>query len=488
MPTVVDALIVTLSLDPKNFTKEQKAAVSDYLKSRKEIESESGKIEQAFSKVKNEALAMFAVLVGANDIKSFVADTTAAENALGRMADQADQSVGSLSAWGNIVKQIGGDGKAAQSAMAGFAHELANASITGHSQLISLLSPMGITPFDKNKKLKDMMDIYEEMAAYAHGKDKLIMSTYFQKMGLDEGTIQMILKGRDAIRAARAEQVQLGNVTDKDRQAADALTVAFSKASQAIGTLARNILTFATPTMVNALNWIPGAVASLINYGTDKTDFVGKQIHNWPTTRMPLRPRSPAPLVHAGSADADAMRYATAAQAQYGIPWKVTYAQWALESAHGTRMPAGSNNPFGIKAGKNQAGVWAWTTEEIHGVRQKVYARFAKYASLADAFAAHAHLLATDPRYAGARAHSDDPNAFADQLTGVYASDHGYGASLKAVMAHLPTAGGARHIDRSVHIANINIHGAKDAKGFARDLRTAVDRAQIAGQANYGPN
>ena len=45
------------------------------------------------------------------------------------------------------------------------------------------------------------------------------------------------------------------------------------------------------------------------------------------------------------------IRAAQASQTRWGIPASVTLAQWALESAWGSRMPPGSNNPFGIKAG-----------------------------------------------------------------------------------------------------------------------------------------
>jgi len=61
--------------------------------------------------------------------------------------------------------------------------------------------------------------------------------------------------------------------------------------------------------------------------------------------------------------------------------------------------------------------------------------RFKKFDSLADAFEAHAKLLATSKHYANARKHNDDPNAYADALTGVYATDPNYGAKLKKIMA-----------------------------------------------------
>ena len=59
----------------------------------------------------------------------------------------------------------------------------------------------------------------------------------------------------------------------------------------------------------------------------------------------------------------------------------------------------------------------------------------AKYDSISDAFDAHAKLLATHPAYANARSHEDDPEKFADALTGKYATDPNYGSKIKNLIA-----------------------------------------------------
>lgn len=125
---------------------------------------------------------------------------------------------------------------------------------------------------------------------------------------------------------------------------------------------------------------------------------------------------------------------AVAGQQKFGVPAAVTYAQWQLESASGTRMPAGSNNPFGIKANASQiaAGkfVTAWTNEEVNGQMQRVQQKFAKFDTLEQAFDAHGRLLANGAAYAEARKHQDNAEAYAQALTGHYATDSQYGNKL----------------------------------------------------------
>lgn len=131
---------------------------------------------------------------------------------------------------------------------------------------------------------------------------------------------------------------------------------------------------------------------------------------------------------------AEVIAAARTAQARTRIPAAITLAQWAVESGHGRHMPAASNNPFGIKAVAGQPYVEARTREVIHGRTVYIDARFRKFASLDEAFAKHGELLATGRPYAHARTFIDDPDRFADALTGVYATDPNYGTLLKQVM------------------------------------------------------
>lgn len=130
----------------------------------------------------------------------------------------------------------------------------------------------------------------------------------------------------------------------------------------------------------------------------------------------------------------DIVDAARAGQKKYGIPASVTLAQWALESGWGKHMPPGSNNPFGIKARPGDPCVVVPTREVVKGHSIIVQAAFRKFDSLADAFDAHDELLATAPVYGHARSALPDPFAFADALTGTYATDPKYGDLLGSII------------------------------------------------------
>jgi flagellum-specific peptidoglycan hydrolase FlgJ len=125
---------------------------------------------------------------------------------------------------------------------------------------------------------------------------------------------------------------------------------------------------------------------------------------------------------------------AVASNRKWHVSASVALAQWALESNYGRAMPPGSNNPFGIKAKAGEPFVLASTKEFIKGSWVTEQTKFRRFASLTEAFDAHGQLLATAASYARARLFSSDPNAFADALTGIYATDPHYGNKLKAIM------------------------------------------------------
>jgi hypothetical protein len=113
----------------------------------------------------------------------------------------------------------------------------------------------------------------------------------------------------------------------------------------------------------------------------------------------------------------------------------VTIAQAIEESGWGQSLLAvRDHNLFGIK-GTGPAGADMQPTREYENGRWLTQtAAFRVYHNVAESIADHGQLLATDPAYQRAMADRDVPDAFAADLTGVYATDPNYGTNLIALM------------------------------------------------------
>jgi Mannosyl-glycoprotein endo-beta-N-acetylglucosaminidase len=126
---------------------------------------------------------------------------------------------------------------------------------------------------------------------------------------------------------------------------------------------------------------------------------------------------------------------AMATQRRYGVPAAVTIAQAIDESGWGQSMLAINDyNLFGIK-GAGPAGSDVQPTEEYeNGQWVTTNAPFRMYHNFAESIEDHGELLATSGYYTQAMADRNSPDAFANALTGVYATNPEYGADLVNIM------------------------------------------------------
>lgn len=111
---------------------------------------------------------------------------------------------------------------------------------------------------------------------------------------------------------------------------------------------------------------------------------------------------------------------AQSSQKATGIPASITIAQAILESGWGcSALAREANNYFGIKATAhvNPSRYAEFQTSEfVDGRKTSVLAKFARYESPAESFAAHASLIAKAPRYAAAMRFCAKPEIFAHEL------------------------------------------------------------------------
>ncbi|NBQ88539.1 MAG: flagellar assembly peptidoglycan hydrolase FlgJ [Betaproteobacteria bacterium] len=125
-----------------------------------------------------------------------------------------------------------------------------------------------------------------------------------------------------------------------------------------------------------------------------------------------------------------------------GIPAAFLIGQAAHETGWGRQMirnadGSSSNNLFGIKADASWKGPVAEvvTTEYIHGVPQRVRARFRAYDSVEASLADYARLIHQSPRYAEVRSQTGSAQAWAQGLQRAgYATDPQYAAKLSRVI------------------------------------------------------
>lgn len=126
---------------------------------------------------------------------------------------------------------------------------------------------------------------------------------------------------------------------------------------------------------------------------------------------------------------------AIAAQRKYGVPASVTIAQAIDESDWGKSMlTTKDHNLFGIK-GMGPAGTDSLPSREYqNGHLMTRIIPFRVYNNTSESIDDHCKILATSGYYCESMATRRNPNAFAESLTGIYATDPSYGTRLISLM------------------------------------------------------
>ena len=263
--TVIDSLVVTLGLDPSDFTKGQKAAAESLIKTRdsagvvaKDMEAKGKQAAAFFSQVKNEALGLIGVLLGSQGLESFVRQTTTSLVAMGNAARNIGMPIGELDAFGMMVERHGGNAAAAAASFQKLTDAANNFAILGQgSQYASVMTMLQLNPGAKG------IDVYSALLKYAseHNNARGIQETrtYGQMLGLDEGTMNTLLdqaKGGVAqFRKEMAESMSLGVRTPEMAEAMKQLMHDWQALSQAVGHFGDVFLKDVQPYLSGFLKW-----------------------------------------------------------------------------------------------------------------------------------------------------------------------------------------------------------------------------------------
>lgn len=261
MPTVIDSLILTLNLDPKDFNKGQKEAANAFLKTKdqavstgKQIEEASKKAADSINRITKEVLGLFAVFLGARGLKEFVADIVDADAALGRFSRNLDQSPQTISAWGAAAERMGGSANVTVTTFERIGKALYDLHRNGallpkeFSQLQALTGKRIDTDHGIDKFLKDTASALKAMNAISPSQAHFLA----QGMGIDDATANVMIKYGDAI-GSYIDQLKKLAPTDDAIKASQELQDHWVTLQQTAVSLANSILTVLGPELSKLL-------------------------------------------------------------------------------------------------------------------------------------------------------------------------------------------------------------------------------------------
>lgn len=231
--TIIDSLIVKLGLDSSEF------------------ERGKTKTETGLNDLTKSAAKFLAVIGGIAAIKRFTESVIESDAALGRFAKNLGTSVENVSAWSNLTEQVGGSAQGLQGTLDMLSKSQTELMLTGESGLIPYFSALGLSLADVNGKAKPVTEVLLELADRFAGMDRTTANNMSRMMGIDQGTTNLLLKGRSELELLIKRQTDLAVVSKRQAEESAKLQEQFVKSRQTFEAWGRSILLEASP----AIEW-----------------------------------------------------------------------------------------------------------------------------------------------------------------------------------------------------------------------------------------
>ena len=275
MATVIDALMVTLGLDPKAFKKGAKEAEDAQGKLNKTVakgqtdaEKAGKKAADQMGKFRNEVLRTAAAFVGLNAIKSFVANVTQSDAALGRMATNLGDSIQDLSVWKGAADAAGSSGDSLANSLSGIVQTITRFSLTGEGgDSLKYFRALKINVSDAHGKMRDIKDITLDASAALNKLTPQQAQVMGKGMGFSESDVNFLRQGPTVVKQFYDEMAKANTRTPEDAKNAMARQKAWALLLATFNRLATDILNKVSPALVGLANFIrdhAGVAATLI--------------------------------------------------------------------------------------------------------------------------------------------------------------------------------------------------------------------------------
>ena len=213
MASVIDSLVITLGLDSSQFRKDQ-VAVADsskklkesLVKDGKDVEKSGKDAAESWGALRKEILGTIAAFIGLDAIKNAVGDVTKFNKELSQSAQAIGVSAQELSAWGMAVERMGGDANSARASLQHLA-DIFNELKSGKASpetffwFSRLMAEGGVKLNAAKPMLEQLPQIAEGLKNIAATQGAARAIFVGKQLGLDEGTIRLLMQGKDAVKA-----------------------------------------------------------------------------------------------------------------------------------------------------------------------------------------------------------------------------------------------------------------------------------------------
>ena len=272
MATIIDSLIVALSLDAKDVD----AKAPGVRRKLSDLEKGSLAAEKGFKGLTG-ALESFAgvlgSLVGAAVVTSFAKDIIETNTHLYYLSQNLGISAQKLYAWGQMAKQLGGSSADVQNFF-GQVRGMYGQLLTGQTPpLLRLFTMLGLQ-YSGQKPQQVIEQLAERFQGFDKGPNRWKAASFLEASGLSEGVVNMILQGPSWLKSHAKELTAL-SPTDRQIAASAKMTEKIVTVQTAVNKVGNDLLTKIMPILNKAADYLQKILGWMTSHGTATEAMAG---------------------------------------------------------------------------------------------------------------------------------------------------------------------------------------------------------------------
>jgi len=254
--TLIESLAIAIGFDTRGLNK-QAADVE----AKVEDVGKAGEEATAVFKGLGTVVTQFLTLLGTSvAMKSFIEDTIKENAALERLSKNLNVNVEDVSAWGNAVRESGGSASDLHASLSLLSKAQTELAVTGQSSLVPYLSALGVSLADSQGKARNVTDVLQDLAERFSHMPRQQAFNIGQMLGLNQGTLNLLLQGPKAVAQLVARQKEYNAVTQRQGEQALKLDKQLTDLRLSWLKMGNDLMEVVGPALEKVLGWFQGLV------------------------------------------------------------------------------------------------------------------------------------------------------------------------------------------------------------------------------------
>lgn len=182
------------------------------------------------------------------------------------LSEQTRMSMKDVQTWGHATVEFGGSAEAFQTSIASLNNSMQEMAMTGNSSVGPVMRYLGVRMTEGARQVRPMNDLLLDLADKFQGLDKQRAFDVGKRLGLDAGTVQMLMQGREATEKLLKRKSEMAAFDEKNYETSIRFKVLMDESSMTMKKLYMEMGTIALPFLEMFAKGIGWAVNMLTGF------------------------------------------------------------------------------------------------------------------------------------------------------------------------------------------------------------------------------